>query len=211
MEKMELIVNRNLINTLFLFLLFPLLVFGQNINRNLEVPFSYKGYSKVKLTRDSANKLLINDLTKGIYFPMNRPSCQNDVGIFLFKVDFRGRVSTNDIYWNGTLLDSIRTDIINNIKKSTGKYYKPSSKIISKNHWYIFEYNSLGFDLDCGGDVYLKEQLKQSKVAWSYYSIVKKMVNNISGLKSNVTILMSTSNTEAEKRGLLKPTANLKL
>lgn len=213
METMEHTANKksNILNALVLYLLFPLLLIGQKSKNNLEVPFSYKGYAKIKLTVDSANNLLINDLTKGIYFPMKRPSCQYEVGLFLFKVNSKGRINKDEIIWQGKLVDSTRKDILTNILKTSGKYIKNGKHLNKKNHWYLFEYISIGYDSNCGGEEIRKAQRQLTDNNWAYYSMVKKMMKNITGLKSNLTLLMGSSNVEAEKRGLLKPTANLKL
>jgi hypothetical protein len=67
---MEPIVSKILkaISVLFLMVSLPLLTKGQIKKESLAKPFSYRGISKIRLTADSANKLLINDLTRNIYF-----------------------------------------------------------------------------------------------------------------------------------------------
>jgi len=210
---MEPIVNKSLkaISLLFLLVCFPNLTKGQIKKESLAKAFSYRGVSKVRLTVDSANRLLISDLTRNIYFSTKRPSCQYEVGLFLFKVDSKGRINKDEIIWQGKLVDSTRKDILTNILKTSGKYIKNGKHLNRKNHWYLFEYISIGYDSNCGGEEIRKAQRQLTDNNWAYYSMVKKMMKNITGLKSNLTLLMGSSNVEAEKRGLIKPTANLKL
>ena len=213
MELMEPIVNKILkaISALFLMVSLPLLTMGQIKKESLAKPFSYKGVSKIRLTADSANKLLINDLTRNIYFSTKKPSCQYEVGLFLFKVDSKGRVNKDEIILQGKLVDSTRKDIISNILKTSGKYSKNGNHTNRKNHWFLFEYISIGYDSNCGGEEIRIAQRQLTDNNWAYYSMVKKMLENITGLKSNLTLLMGNSNAEAERRGFIKPLDYLKL
>lgn len=213
MEIMEPIVNKILkaISLLFLLVSLPFLTKGQIKNETLARAFSYKGISKIRLTADSANRLLINDLTRNIYFSTKKPSCQFEVGLFLFKVDSKGRINKDEIIWQGKLVDSTRKDILTNILKTSGKYVKNDKKLNRKNHWYLFEYISIGYDSNCGGEEVIKAQRQLTDNNWAYYSMVKKMLENITGLKSNLTLLMDSSNAEAERRGFIKPLDYLKL
>ena len=213
MEIMEPIVNNIIksISLLFLLVIVPHLTNGQIKKESLAKAFAYKGVSKVRLTADSANRLLINDLTRNIYFSTKKPSCQYEVGLFLFKVDSKGRINKDEIIWQGKLLDSTRKDILTNIINTSGKYIKSSKHLNRKIHWYLFEYISVGYDSNCGGEEIRKAQQQLTDNNWTYYSMLKRITENISGLKSNLTLLMASSNAEAERRGFIKPLDYLKL
>ena len=59
--------NHKSLTFLTLFLVLPLLIYGQTRIITTSKHFSYKGNSTSKLTVDSSSQLLVHDLTKGAY------------------------------------------------------------------------------------------------------------------------------------------------
>jgi hypothetical protein len=181
----------------------PLLVFGQYSKTKISVAFAYKGVSKVRLTADSANRLLINDLTRNIYFSTKKPSCQYEVGIFMFNVNSNGKIDNSSIECIGNLLDTTRNDILTNIKTASGKFVKGAKNGKVKNCWYVFEYFSLGYDKNCG-DLMNAIDWERSKQSMFYSYAFRHLFKNISERQKKIIFISGSSNREAERRGLIR-------
>lgn len=203
---MEPTVNKSLkkLKTLAIFLVLPLFLNGQFSKTNISGAFSYKGNSKIRLTENNSSLLLINDLTTGAYISSQNASCHSDIGLYLFKVDSHGKINGNDIIYYGTLLDSTHESILNNIKKTSGKYLKPLKNNRQREHWYLFEYLSNGYKTGCFDrkceyeQSMLEDQLVNYKVMiWATFEKVKN-VRNI------LTFIDGNSNDEALRKGLIK-------
>ena len=193
-----------ILGVLILIYCFPLLVFGQYSKTKISGAFAYKGNSTIKLTEDSARQLLINDLTKGTYLSTQNLSCISYIGLFLFKVDYKGKINGNDIIYYGTLVDSTHESILINIKRTSGKYLRPSKNTQAKEHWYLFEYLSNGykegcFDRNCRNvQSLLEDQLVNYKIMiWATFEKVKNVRNVLTFIDGN-------SNEVAFRKGLIK-------
>jgi hypothetical protein len=206
MEKMGRIVNKNQkkLKTIVLFLVLPLLMNGQFSKNKLSGAFSYLGNSKNRLTENSSSQLLIKDLTTGAYLSSQNMSCHSDIGLYLFKVNSNGKIQGKDIIYYGTLVDSTQQSILNNIKKTSGKYLKPTRNTHQKEHWYLFEYLSNGykygcFDRNCRNEQsMLEDQLVNYKIMiWATFEKVKNVRNVLTFIDGN-------SNDEAFRKGLIK-------
>ena len=67
---------------------------------SVEIGLSIRGLLEgetIKLTEDNSRQLLINDLTKGAYLSSQNLSCRSDIGLYLFKVDSKGKIHEKDI------------------------------------------------------------------------------------------------------------------
>lgn len=206
MEIMVHIVKIKIMNLLYFFLFFvlPISFYGQNKKNIVGEPFSYIGTSKLNLTKNSSDKLLVKDLTTGAYLSSQNSSCRSDIGLYLFKVDSNGKIRGNDIIYYGTLVDSTHESIINNIKKTSGKYIRPSKNTQAKEHWYLFEYLSNGykegcFDRNCRNvQSLLEDQLVNYKIMiWATFEKVKNVRNVLTFIDGN-------SNEVAFRKGLIK-------
>lgn len=204
---MELISNKNLtkLNTLILLSCHPLLVVGQYSKTKLSGPLTYKGNSAIKLTEDSSRHLLISDLTIGAYLSSQNASCRSDIGIYLFKVDSKGKIHEKDIIYFGTLVDSTHESILNNIKKTSEKYLKPTKNTRQKELWYFFKYLSKGYkygcyDHKCGAEIVrLEDQLI------NYSTMIDAALYNVKGINQKLTFIEGSSYEEAIRKGLVPP------
>jgi hypothetical protein len=190
--------------SLILICFLPVFVFGQNTKSKIRGAFTYIGNSKNRLTENNSSQLLINDLTKGVHLSSQNSSCHSDIGLYLFKVDSNGKIQGKDIIYYGTLVDSTQQSILNNIKKTSGKYLKPTRNTHQKEHWYLFEYLSNGykygcFDRNCRNEQsMLEDQLVNYKIMiWATFEKVKNVRNVLTFIDGN-------SNDEAFRKGLIK-------
>jgi hypothetical protein len=193
-----------ILRALILLCSLPIFVFGQNTKSKISGAFSYLGNSKNRLTENNSSQLLINDLTKGVHLSSQNSSCHSDIGLYLFKVDSKGKIQGKDIIYYGTLVDSTQESILNNIKKTSGKYLKPTRNTYQKEHWYLFEYLSNGykegcFDRNCRNEQsLLEDQLVNYKIMiWATFEKVKNVRNVLTFIDGN-------SNEEAFRKGLIK-------
>ena len=101
MEIMVHIVKIKIMKVLYflLFFVLPISFYGQNKKIKVGDPFSYIGTSKLNLTKNSSDKLLVKDLTTGAYLSSQNSSCRSDIGLYLFKVDSKGKINGNDIIY----------------------------------------------------------------------------------------------------------------
>jgi hypothetical protein len=205
MEIMEHIVN-SLFKIIALILMVVAITFDSNCQIKGKVishAFSYQGNAKFGLSSDSANKLLVHDLTKNIYFSAKKPSCQYEVGIFMFKINSNGKIDNSSIECIGNLLDTTRNDILMNIKSASGKFVKGAKNGKVKNCWYVFEYFSLGYDKNCG-DLMNAIDWERSKQSMFYSYAFRHLFKNISDRKKKLIFISGSSNREAERRGLIR-------
>jgi hypothetical protein len=180
------------------------LICGQTYKKNKTTNYSYKGNSTREISLDSSHKLLINDVTKNIYFSTRKPSCYSEVGLFLFKVNSIGNVEPNDIKWFGDLLDSTRNDIISNIKSTSGKYKIHKDKSIKKYHWYLIEYFSVGYDSNCGGEEVFNATWELTNQRNTLSSTIRMLAKDLLKSESNFTHLVCGNYEESIKRKLRK-------
>lgn len=180
------------------------LICGQTYKKNKAANYSYKGNSTREISLDSSHKLLINDVTKNIYFSTRKPSCFSEVGLFLFKVNSTGNIDPNGIKWFGDLLDSTRNDIISNIKLTSGKYKIYQDKSLKKYHWYLIEYFSVGYESNCGGKEVINTTWELSNQRNTLSSTISIIVKDILKSDSNFTRLVCGNYEESVKRKLRK-------
>lgn len=205
MEIMEHIVN-SLFKTIALILMVVVIPFDSNCQikgKSISQAFSYHGNAKFGLSSDSANKLLVHDLTKNIYFSTKKPSCQYEVGIFMFNINSKGKIDNSSIECIGNLLDTTRNDILTNIKSASGKFIPGAKKGRVKKCWYIFEYFSLGYDNNCG-DLMNAIDWERSKQSMFYSYAYRHLIKNISDRQKKIIFISGSNNKEAEIRGLIK-------
>lgn len=203
---MEPIANKNLKNLTFLtlFLVLPLLMYGQTRIITTSNHFSYKGNSTSKLTVDSSCQLLVHDLTKGAYLSSQNSSCHSDIGLYLYKVDSKGKIHEKDIVYWGSLEDSTQQSILRNIKMTSGKYMKPGKNTIQREHWYLFEYLSYGYKTECFDRNYRHEQSMLENQLNNYKFMIWSTIEKVKGLTSKLTFIDGNSNDEAIRKGLIK-------
>ena len=190
---------------LILLCCFPILGFGQYSKTKLSGPFTYKGNSRIKLTEDSSRQLLINDLTKGAYLSTQNLSCRSDIGLYLFKVDYKGKINGNDIIYYGTLVDSTHESILINIKRTSGKYLRPSKNTQAKEHWYLFEYFSKGYSKDCNDQSSRNEKFILEDQLINYKVLIGATIEKVKGMSRNLTFIEGSSYDEAIRKGLVPP------
>jgi hypothetical protein len=138
---------------------------------------------------DKSSDNLIQHLIHKIHLSETNPSCHNEIGIFIFKFNNKGKVSTNEIKFMGTLLDSTKDEIIANIK-SLPRTLKPKNKtLIEKNHWYIFKYTTKVDHSKCN-DKAAVEILNQIENNDKFYWAAIITINaKISDRKKNITMI----------------------
>ena len=79
--------------------------------------------------------MLVKDLTTGAYLSSQNSSCRSDIGLYLFKVDSKGKINGNDIIYFGTFihkgeihlfycLNSKNNVCLHTCKLDECKYYK---------------------------------------------------------------------------------------
>ncbi len=190
---------------LIVFFCSPLLVNGQFSKTKLSGPFTYKGNSAIKLTEDSSRQLLINDLTIGAYLSTQNSSCRSDIGLYLFKVDSKGEIHEKDIIYFGTLVDSTNESILNNIKKTSGKYLRPSKNTQAKEHWYLFEYLSKGYRKECNDQSCRNEKFILEDQLINYKVLIGVTIEKVEGINRKLTFIEGSSYEEAIRKGLVPP------
>ncbi len=193
-----------LLGVLVLICCFPILVFGQYGKSKLSGPFTYKGNSTSKLTVDSSCQLLVHDLTKGAYISSQNATCRSDIGLYLYKVDSRGKINEKEIIYWGTLVDSTQESILQNIKMTSGKYVKPSKNTRQAEHWYLFEYISNGYKTGCFDRNCRNEQSVLENQLINYKFMIWSTIEKVKGLTANLTFIDGNSNDEAIRKGLIK-------
>lgn len=203
---MERTANKNLKNLTFLtlFLVLPLFIYGQTRIITLSNHFSYKGNSTSKLTVDSSCQLLVHDLTKGAYISSQNATCRSDIGLYLYKVDSRGKINEKEIIYWGTLVDSTQESILQNIKMTSGKYLKPNKNMRQAEHWYLFEYISNGYKTGCFDRNCRNEQSVLENQLINYKFMIWSTIEKVKGLTANLTFIDGNSNDEAIRKGLIK-------
>jgi hypothetical protein len=197
----------NLKNFIFLmsFLVLPLFMMGQYSKTKISGAFAYKGNSTIKLTEDSSRQLLINELTKGAYVSTQNLSCRSDIGLYLFKVDYKGKINGNDIIYYGTLVDSTHESILINIKRTSGKYLRPSKNTQAKEHWYLFEYLSKGYRKECNDQSCRNEKFILEDQLINYKILIGVTIEKVKGISRNLTFIEGSSYDEAIRKGLVPP------
>ena len=193
------------LGVLILLCYLPLLVFGQYSKTKLSGAFAYKGNSTIKLTDDSSRQLLINDLTVGAYLSSQNASCRSDIGLYLFKVDSKGKINKKDIEYFGTLVNSTHESILNNINKTSRKYIKPTKSNRQKEHWYLFEYLSKGYKDGCYDKNCDKEQFNLEEQLINYKTMIEAAIYNVKGIHQKLTFIEGSSYDEAIRKGLVPP------
>jgi hypothetical protein len=203
---MEPTANKNLKNLslLTLFLVLPLFIYGQTRIITLSNHFSYKGNSTSKLTVDSSCQLLVHDLTKGAYLSSQNATCHSDIGLYLYKVDSKGKIHEKEIIYWGTLADSTQESILHNIKMTSGKYVKPGKNRPQTEHWYLFEYLSNGYKTECFDRNYRNEQSMLENQLNNYKFMIWSTIEKVKGFTSKLTFIDGNSNDEAIRKGLIK-------
>jgi len=193
------------LGVLILLCYLPLLVLGQYSKTKLSGAFAYKGNSTIKLTDDSSRQLLINDLTVGAYLSSQNASCRSDIGLYLFKVDSKGKINKKDIEYFGTLVNSTHESILNNINKTSRKYIKPTKSNRQKEHWYLFEYLSKGYKDGCYDKNCDKEQFNLEEQLINYKTMIEAAIYNVKGIHQKLTFIEGSSYDEAIRKGLVPP------
>lgn len=190
---------------LILLCCFPILGFGQFSKTKISGAFAYKGNSTIKLTEDNSRQLLINDLTEGAYLSSQNLSCRSDIGLYLFKVDSKGKIHEKDIIYFGTLVDSTNESILNNIKKTSGKYLRPSKNTQAKEHWYLFEYLSKGYRKECNDQSCRNEKFILEDQLINYKILIGVTIEKVEGINRKLTFIEGSSYEEAIRKGLVPP------
>lgn len=207
MEIMVHIVKIKIMKVLYflLFFVLPISFYGQNKKIKVGDPFSYIGTSKLNLTKNSSDKLLVKDLTTGAYLSSQNSSCRSDIGLYLFKVDSKGKINGNDIIYFGTLVDSTNESILNNIKKTSGKYLRPSKNTQAKEHWYLFEYLSEGYRKECNDQSCRNEKFILEDQLINYKVLIGVTIEKVKGINQKLTFIEGSSYEEAIRKGLVPP------
>jgi hypothetical protein len=192
------------LGVLILLCCFPILLVGQYSKTKLSGTLTYVGNSKIRLTIDSSSQLLIHDLTKGAYLSSQNSSCHSDIGLYLYKVDSKGKIHEKDIVYWGSLEDSTQQSILRNIKMTSGKYVKPGKNRPQTEHWYLFEYLSNGYKTECFDRNYRNEQSMLENQLNNYKFMIWSTIEKVKGLTSKLTFIDGNSNDEAIRKGLIK-------
>jgi hypothetical protein len=183
---------------------FPILLVGQYSKTKFSGTLTYAGNSKIRLTTDSSSQLLIHDLTKGAYLSSQNSSCHSDIGLYLYKVDSKGKIHEKDIVYWGSLEDSTQQSILRNIKMTSGKYVKPGKNRPQTEHWYLFEYLSNGYKTECFDRNYRNEQSMLENQLNNYKFMIWSTIEKVKGFTSKLTFIDGNSNDEAIRKGLIK-------
>lgn len=166
----------------------PKVLFGQKSTNLMQLSLE-NNTPLSKISFDKSNNNLIQHLIHKIHLTNLNTSCHNEIGIFIFKLNNKGKVSAKEIKYMGTLLDSTKDEIIANIK-SISWVLKPQSKSLLKlNQWYIFKFSIYADSSKCNDKAAI-EILKQIENNEQFYwSAINSIYDNLSVSPQNITFL----------------------
>ena len=128
---------------------------------------------------------LENELIENVHFP-NDILCRNNLGIFAFKVNNKGKVSLLNYY--GDLDSAIVKTIKYNIRQTEGRFKLPTSRSSKQFHWFVLPFRSNGKDLNyqsCLNFKLLESEYKVEKARFAAY----QYLNTLLPENSSITFL----------------------
>jgi hypothetical protein len=169
-------------------------------NKSKLDPFYYFG-NKIKKGDTHCYEILETELVADVPVPAD-VLCRNNYGIFAFKINSRGKIEK--LAYEGDLDSSIVRKIKLNIRKTEGKYIRPSKSNQESFHWFVLPFMSNGYHLGpytCANAVKLETEFNlESKRARSYLNIIEFLPDFPS-----LTVLHNMDHlSEMIKTGLLK-------
>ncbi len=138
---------------------------------------------------DESSDNLIQHLIHKIHLSNSNTSCNNEIGIFIFKLNNKGKVSAKEIKYMGTLIDPTKDEIIANIK-SLSRALKPQRKSLLKlNQWYIFKFSIYADSSKCNEKAAIEIPKQIENNEQFYWSTINTIYVNLSVSLKNITFL----------------------